>query len=129
MPANFSAFSYRQKAVSWLLRVGVSFTFLYAAYSGLTQPSLWVGYIPDSPIPIDASVLLQIWGAFEAIFALWLLSGWRIYVPAAVLALATVLLMVFNLSQFSVLFRDVTIIFASIALVVLHYPRSSESPE
>lgn len=122
MSKNSFELSYRQKIVSWLLRVGVSFTFLYAAYSGYVSPSMWVGYVPDLPVPIDSSVLLQLWGAFEVLFALWLLSGWRIYYPALVLAFVTGLLMVFNLSQFSILFRDVTIIFASLALIVLHYP-------
>lgn len=111
----------QRKVISWLLRIGIAFTFLYAAYSGFVSPSLWVGYIPDLPLEIEQAVLLQLWGAFEVILALWLLSGWQVHLPAIGLAIATSLLMLLNLSQFSVLFRDVTIIFASLALVVLHY--------
>lgn len=112
----------RQFLVFLLLRVGVAFSLLYAAYSGFVNPSAWVGYVPDLPFGIEREVALQIWGGVETVLGLWLLSGWRIFIPSLVTALAIAAVTLINLSQFSVLFRDVSIALASAALALWSWP-------
>ena len=68
-------------------------------------------------------VLLHAFGAVEILIGLWILSGYKIFIPAL---LATVMLLgivTFNFSQFDVLFRDVTIACLTLSLALMHWPK------
>ncbi|HEY4501518.1 MAG TPA: DoxX family membrane protein [Candidatus Paceibacterota bacterium] len=107
-------------STQFILRLGVAFSFLYPPLNALGNPDSWVGYFPpfllNSGIPSE--VLLHGFGVVEVAVALWLLSGWRVYWPAALAALMLAGIVVFNLSQFEVLFRDLSIAAAALALAV-----------
>ena len=73
------------------------------------------GYVSDL-------VLLHAFGAAEVVLGLWILSGYKIFIPSL---LATALLLgivVFNLPQFDVLFRDVTIACLTLSLALINKP-------
>ena len=108
------------KVTSLILRVGVAFAFLYPPLSALSNPDSWIGYFPQflAYAGIPSEVLLHGFGIIEVIIALWLLSGWRIIWPAVLATLMLVGIVIFNLAQFEVLFRDVSIAAAAVALAV-----------
>ncbi|MEK7640708.1 MAG: hypothetical protein AAB389_01805 [Patescibacteria group bacterium] len=110
--------------VSWLLRVGIAFTFLYAAISGFVIPDAWIGFLPSFMTNIiPGETLLPMFSVYEIILGLWLLSGWRIFYPA-LLSAATMAGIIFSdFSVFLITFRDVSILTASLALAVLHKER------
>ena len=100
-----------------LLRIGVAFAFLYPPFDALSNPDSWIGYFPKflhgiAPDP----VLLHGFGVLEVIIALWILSGRKIFWPtlAAGVMLATIVLA--NLNNFEVLFRDLVIAAMAFAL-------------
>ena len=125
----------RVSASEGLLRVALAFAFLYPAIDAFFDPTSWLGYFPQFvtatfhtiavPLKWSDVVLLHSFGLLEVVLALWVLFGRRIRVPATVMALMLFAIVGFNLdpSNFSVLFRDVSIAFAALALVSLDMRR------
>ncbi len=110
------------------LRAGLAFALLYPPYAALSDPTSWVAYFPPFvyTIPLPPIVLLHAFGAFEVVIALWLLSGWRIRLPAALAALMLLGIVAFNFSQLDVLFRDLSLALVALALVL--WPSSAIEP-
>jgi uncharacterized membrane protein YphA (DoxX/SURF4 family) len=105
-------------ASQWLLRVGVAFAFVYPPLDALSNPDSWIGYFPqfllNSGIP--SMVLLHGFGIVEIVIALWILSGRYLEWPACLAALMLAAIVAFNLTQFEILFRDLAIAAAALAL-------------
>jgi hypothetical protein len=108
------------KTTSLLLRIGVALAFLYPPFSALLDPNSWLGYFPVfvSTLGIDETLLLHGFGVVEAILALWILSGKRIFIPSALAAAMLIAIVLFNYAQFDVLFRDVSIALMALALAL-----------
>ena len=108
------------KTTSLLLRLGVALAFLYPPISALMDPYAWIGYFPSfiTALPIDSTLLLHGFGLVEVVIGLWILSGRNIFIPSALATLMLIAIVVFNLSQFQVLFRDVSIAAMSLALAL-----------
>jgi len=106
------------------LRIGVAFAFLYPPIDALAHPNDWIGYFPAfmTALPINSLVLLHAFGVLEVILALWILSGWKIRIPSAAAVLILTVIIVLNGAQFSILFRDVAIALAALALVFMPEP-------
>jgi|SRR5581483_9391862 len=106
-----------------LLRIGVAFAFLYPPLDALHDPDSWIGYFPKfvTSFPIDPLVTLHSFDVLEIVLALWLLSGWKVRVPALIMAVLLIAIVAFNLPQFPILFRDLAIAFAALALAC--FPR------
>lgn len=105
-------------AASLLLRAGVAFAFAFPAIDEIGSPDSWIGYFPPflAHAGIPQPLLLHGFGLVEIAIALWLLSGWRAYVPAAIAAAMLVAIVVFNMPQLEILFRDLSIAAAALAL-------------
>src|SRR3989344_3928098 len=71
--------------------------------------------VSRGPIPL----LKRARGIITIIIALWILSGWRIRIPAGIAAFMLVGIVLFNLPSFPVLFRDLSIAAMAVALVFL----------
>lgn len=114
------------KHAELLLRVGIAFAFVYAAISGFIYPDAWIGYFPESARILPDAQLLSLWGAIEVIVALWLLSG--VYLRMAGIVAAALLLgvVVFNSSQMIVVFRDIPIALAALALAFGYSRKSTD---
>ena len=109
-----------------LLRVGVAFVFLYPPLSALGNPDSWIGYFPSFVRGyVPDLVPLHIFGSIEVVLGLWILSGWKIVLPSLAAAGMLVGIVMFNLSQFEVLFRVISIAAAALALACLYSPRAS----
>lgn len=108
----------RKKAIL-LLKLGISFAFLYPAISAFMNPALWIGYVPawvDLFIPRDT--FLPIFSAFEIIIACGVLF-FNKALPSVVAGLILVSIVVLNRDEFSVIFRDLAIAFAAFALAII----------
>ena len=117
----------RNNIVNLILRVGVAFAFLYAGIAGFLDPQAWVGWFPKFMRDIIPELmLLQIWGVYEIVTAIWILSSWKIFIPSSLASLSLLGLILFNLSAMDVIFRDVTILCATITLAIQSYPSKTE---
>ncbi len=116
----------REHITSAVLRVGVAFAFLYAGIAGFINPEEWVGWFPKfiSDI-VPQFTLLQIWDVYEIITGLWILSGKKIFWPSVAASLSLAGLILTNLGAMDVIFRDVTILAAAIALTIESFPRKT----
>ena len=109
-----------------LLRISLAFPLLYASIGSLTSPKDWLWYIPDWLAKIaPAEQMLLGHGVFELLLGVWLLSGKKTQYAAIVAGLDLTSNTLLNITTFNIVFRDVGLIFASIALVFLEMTLSS----
>ena len=109
-----------ERLISFLLRAGIAIAFLYAAISSFLDPFAWIGFMPawiERVVPRAA--LLSLFSAYEIILALWLLSGKQAYRAAALSSATLFAIIIFNVASLDILFRDVPILFAALALMAL----------
>ncbi|MGB2580656.1 MAG: hypothetical protein WBC83_03090 [Minisyncoccia bacterium] len=102
-----------------LLKLGVAFAFIYPAISAFIDPSQWIGYVPsfvDSILPSE--IFLPIFSTIEILVALGVLF-WNNPIPPVVAGIMLVSIVVFNSSEFSVVFRDLSIATMSFGLALL----------
>lgn len=113
-----------------LLRIGLAVVFLYAAVAATITPSAWIGYIPQSIrdyAPVPEAVLLHLFSAYQVALAVWILSGRKLFYASIVAALTLIGIIVANISLIDILFRDIAIFFAALALAALSRPRKSQA--
>ncbi|MEK6840785.1 MAG: hypothetical protein AABX79_02420 [Nanoarchaeota archaeon] len=105
---------------SFFLRVGLAFVFIYAAVSGFLDPQSWIGYVPHFiGNDVMRGYFLFANGVVEIFLGLWLLSGKKTFYSGIVSALLLAGIAIANLGSFIVVFRDVGLFFAAVALAVL----------
>lgn len=110
-----------KKIVSLILRVSLALAFIYPAINAILDPASWIGYFPSFMRGIvPDQILLHSFGALEVLLALWVLSGWKIRFPASVTLLMLLGIVMFNLNQFQVVFRDLSIAGMALALIYMH---------
>lgn len=106
-----------QKTALVLLRFGIAFTFFYAAVFSFLNPNDWIGFFPlflRNILP--AGLILAGFGFYELVLGFWLLLGKYIF-SAGLISAATFLgIIVFNIGAFDIIFRDVGLFFAALAL-------------
>ena len=114
-----------QERISFLvLRAGLAFCFIYAAISAQINPANWIGYFPPFAQSIlPQNILLLSWGSIEIILALWLLWGKHIFLPSLLLGLSLLGVVIFNLNQLDVLFRDISLALVCLSLSIATYKR------
>jgi uncharacterized membrane protein YphA (DoxX/SURF4 family) len=107
------------KRASLLIRLGLAFSFLYAAISSFQDPHIWVGYVPDW-LPrlthLSAQLLLDSISVFQILLAGALLTGVYVKYLGLISAGLVTGIVVFNPDILVVTFRDIPIITASLAL-------------
>src|SRR3989344_8467882 len=118
------------KIADIVLRAGLAFAFLYPPINAVGDPNAWIGYFPQFTRGfVEDQLLLHLFGIVEVGIAFWLLSGWRVWIPASAAAVLLVGIVVFNIPEFQVLFRDLTIAALAVALALMHYPRHTRSTD
>ena len=112
----------RERIARLLLRAGVAFAFLYPPLNALVDPNAWIGYFPAFLKGyVSDLVLVHAFGVVETIVALWILSGWKIFWPSLAATAMLLAIVVFNPSNFQVLFRDISLAAMALALAVISY--------
>lgn len=113
-----------------LLRLALALSFLYPAINALFDPYSWIGYFPaflnDLASPHQL-LLLHSFGFLEVVLATWVLVGKRVRIPALIMTLMLVAIVAVNSAQFVVLFRDLAIALAALALAFYPARTSSEA--
>lgn len=111
-----------------LLRVGAALAFLYPPLSALFgDPYSWFGYFPAFLTGyVPDLVMLHAFGVVEIVIGLWILSGYKIALPSAVATAMLLAIVAFNLSQFDVLFRDLSIACLTLSLALMQWPPRRE---
>ena len=101
-----------------LLRIALSFAFLYPAYGLWQKPLDWVGYIPAfvKNAGLSQDTLVMAFIAVHLVIALWILSGWRVLIPSLLAAVFLGSNVYFNWNQLDVLFRDISLALVALAL-------------
>ena len=114
----------RTHLVSFLLRVGIAVVFLYAAIASFLEPTSWIGYLPgfmSAQKVVPVTTILSAFSLYQLLLAGWVLSGKKT-LWAGLLAAATLgAIIITNINQLDIVFRDVAIFFAALALCALHY--------
>jgi len=118
-----------EAVVSLLLRVGVAFSFLYAAVQSFRDPTSWIGFFPVfaqdlAEKTIGLEQMLAVFSIVEIAVAIWLLSGWRGLQGGLVAAAMLGGIVATNLGAFDIVFRDVPIVFGALAYAVLSHRRN-----
>lgn len=109
----------KEKFVILLLRLGVAFAFIYPAISAWIEPNNWIGYFPTwMKGYVKDAILLHAFGVTEIIIGFWILYGKKIFIPSVLASLYLAAIIVLNLNSFDVIFRDVSILAVSVALVI-----------
>lgn len=109
----------QEKISNLLLRIGVAFAFLYPPINALFNPDSWIGYFPKFMHGyVPDLVLLHGFGLVEVVIAGWILSGKKIFLPSLTAALMITTIVLFNLNNFEILFRDLAIAMMALALAV-----------
>ena len=102
------------------MRLAVAFPLLYVAFGFWKNPDAWLGYIPSfvQSFGVPQNILLTAIMTVHVILALWILSGWRLFFSALIAAVFFTSIVYFNLNQLDVLFRDIALALAALALAV-----------
>lgn len=108
-----------------LLKIGLSFVFIYIAIASIALPNAWVSL---SPVYLRfffaPQIIIYAAAVYEIILGLWLISGKQTYYAAILSAITLLLVILFNLGSLMIIFYDISLIFASLALVSLSYKGS-----
>ena len=104
-----------------ILRLGIAFTLLYAALGSTLEPINWIGFFPAFlfQFGIPEGLLLGAFSLFEVALGLWLLWGKKVMYPALLAAFAFGGIALFNLGAMDIVFRDIGLFFAALALARL----------
>jgi len=109
----------RNALVSFFLRSGLAIVFFYAGIASLISPENWVGYIPQFiQNNFSASILLILFSVYEILLGFWLLSDKEIFYASILSTVTMFFIVIFNLSVFDVVFRDIAILFMAISLII-----------
>ncbi|HEY4964550.1 MAG TPA: DoxX family membrane protein [Candidatus Saccharimonadales bacterium] len=108
------------KLASLLLRIGLAAVLLYASISSFKTPADWIGYLPHIlTTHVSGLLLLHIFSGYEILLALWLLFGFYLKYAAILAAISFSGILLSNLGLLSVTFRDIAMVFTSLALIFI----------
>ncbi len=110
----------KEKIAAYFLRSGIAFVFLYAGISSLLSPESWIGYMPafiQKFIPGNTVLLLFL--IYELLISIWLISGIMTFEASASAAITLAIIVLFNLEDLNILFRDIAIILSAVSLCIL----------
>ncbi len=114
----------KTKVALILLRLGLAFVFFYAAIFSFLNPNDWIGFFPIFLRDFfGANFVLTSFSFYELVLSFWLLSGkWQFY--AGLISAAIFLgIIVFNIGAMDIIFRDVGLFSAALALAFLSADR------
>lgn len=108
------------KLAATILRWGLAFVFFYAAIASLRSPADWAIYLPGwliGSVPIHPLMVLV--SIVELILAAWLFIGRKLAWAALVSMIALALSSLVNYSLMDIVFRDIGLALAALALYEL----------
>lgn len=113
----------RQKSTniaSLLIRIGLGLIFVYAGYSALREPELWVDFVPKFlAVVAPPTTILHVLSIFHLILAGWLVWGRLLWISAPIAAAMLIGIVVANPGVFIITFRDLGLGICALALLFL----------
>lgn len=110
----------KKEWICFLLRLGIAFSFLYAGIGAISNPLAWVGFIPSFiEIFFSRELFLYIHGGFDILLGLWFLSNKKVFYASTISSIFLFGIIIFNMGAFDIVFRDLSILLAAIALSVM----------
>lgn len=114
----------------FLCRTGIGIVFLYAGIASLLDTTSWVGYFPffirSTPFFEIISLSFSI---FQILLALWLFSGLRVNYAALTSFTVLLLIVITNITLLDIVFRDIALLFTTLALYSLTRPDPNTTKE
>lgn len=108
------------QAAALVLRLGLAFIFAYAGAASFLNPMEWAGYLPSfASAVISVTVIIQFMALAEVALAIWLVSGKYLFYAAIASTVLLAGITATNLSLLIITFRDVGLVAAALALVLL----------
>jgi uncharacterized membrane protein YphA (DoxX/SURF4 family) len=106
------------------LRVGLAVVFAYAAIDAFRHPLDWTYFIPHFMThTVSAATILHAVSVLQLIIAALLVVGVWLRVAAAAIVALLLGIVILNMSSFSIIFRDVGLAAAALALLFLAGPK------
>ncbi|MDP3918729.1 MAG: DoxX family membrane protein [Nanoarchaeota archaeon] len=110
----------KYKLQSFLLRIGLASVFLFAGIDTLTNPNNWLGFIPVWFRSLSLTLpFIYLFSIFQIILSIWLISNKKPYSAATASTITISAIIIFNIHLLNLIFRDIAILFMSIALMIL----------
>lgn len=123
MPFTFSLETPSRIPLSiFFLRLGFVFVFSYTAYEGILHPEHFAKWVHPSLITIAGAyinILLYFFFMLEIGLVLWLVSGTHTHLAALIIVSMLAGITLTNMDKFEIVFRNVGLVCAALALFVL----------
>ena len=105
---------------SFFIRTGLAFVFIFAALSAFLNPQAWIGYVPLFITDfMTRAYFLFFHDVLNLALGIWLLSGKKTFYAAIVSCIVLAGIILTNLGSFLIVFRDVGLFFAAVALAFM----------
>ncbi len=115
--------NYEDKAILFL-RLGLAFSFLYVVVAAYLNPESWVGFIPAFIKDIFSERIILYWHlAFNSLIGIWLLINRKTFYAAVLACLNLATIIIFNFNAMDIVFRDVGLLGAAVALAFLTWKK------
>lgn len=106
-----------------VLRLGLAFAFLYPPIDALFDPESWIGYLPQFVRGYAPDlVVLHAFGFLEVAIGIWTLFGKKIFLPSLAALGILIVIVLLNLQDFQIIFRDLSIAAIALALAIKNFP-------
>lgn len=104
-----------------ILRFGLAFVFFYAGIAAFIEPNSWIGYVPNFiGNKITRAYALHLHSLINVMLGLWLLSGKKKFYAGIVSCIVLFFIIIFNLNNLDIIFRDIGILLSALALCFLN---------
>jgi len=114
------------KKVSLLLRIALALTFLYAAVLPYFHILDWISTFPNFITnTLSTTAILSISALFHVIIALWIVSGFRIFIPNILLILTLLISFVWSGFSIDMLMNIIPSLAAAFALSIMYFPHEA----
>lgn len=102
-----------------VLRLGLAFLFLWFGFSQISNPSEWLSWLPSwtSSLPISATTIVLLNGAFETVFGILLAIGFLTRWAAALLAIH-LFVIAYEIGYNDIGIRDFCLAIASVSVAL-----------
>lgn len=114
----------KEVLISFLLRSGIAIVFIYAALSSFLNPIRWIGFVPSFiSLIISKEVFLIIFSVYQILLGVGLLLNYKTFQLAIISSITLFFILFVNILALDILFRDISILFMSLALIALSYKK------
>lgn len=114
----------KKRAAVLMLQAALAFALAYAAISAFLHPFTWIGFLPVwmktvAPAALSEFAILDLVAFLQLGLAAWILSGRHQKLAALAAGVFLLSVAAFNAGAFDIVFRDISLALAALALALL----------